>query len=164
MLEQANVDKVRSLGFAYLQALQTDLQQTGEEPRGESFVRTSGGWTALLVLVPAPPPGTPVPQELPGPVRDCLAALAEAPEPLSAVRVRRRLKTLKLTVWSIATVKRTLAHLHKVRQWVVNFATGRRGYALPGPGILFRRPPPDDTKADTGVVYACPVCGGRMRA
>jgi len=61
---------------------------------------------------------------------DCLLLLTTAPEPLSAARVRRDLEKRGLAIWSLISVKRSLA---KLKRWGLlgNRRKAPRGYYLP---------------------------------
>lgn len=70
--------------------------------------------------------------------RDILALLAQTSEPLSAMRVRRELERSKIGVYSLSTVKRSLARLRK-RTLIINSRRGSRGYSLTDKRPLFIR-------------------------
>ena len=107
----SGVDRVRSLVLGHARALADDLAAAGALPRPEAALETSGGWTVLAFAMP-----TPAGEDVPGLTdcdRDCLLLLTGAQEPLSAARVCRQLDKRGLAVWSLITVKRSLARLKR---------------------------------------------------
>jgi hypothetical protein len=111
------------------------LHSTDLPPRPEAVLEARGGWTVLAFALP-----TPAGLGVPGLTecdRDCLALLAQAPEPLSAARVCRDLEKRGLGIYAEITVKRSLA---KLKRWG-QLGTRRRaprGYYLPDNLPLFR--------------------------
>jgi hypothetical protein len=129
------VDRVRSLLLGHARALADGLAAAGSVPRPEAAVEAGGGWTVLAFAMP-----TPAGEDVPGLTdcdRDCLLLLTTAPEPLSAARVRRELEKRGLAVWSLISVKRSLA---KLKRWGLlgNRRRAPRGYYLPENLPLFR--------------------------
>jgi hypothetical protein len=47
--------------------------------------------------------------------RDCLALLAQATAPMPGVRVRKELEDRHISVWGVATVKRSLSRLRRLK-------------------------------------------------
>jgi hypothetical protein len=70
---------------------------------------------------------------------DCLSLLGRAGEPLSAERIRRELDKTNMAVYSLATLKRSLARLHE-RGIADNNRCTPRGYYLPERLPLFCGP------------------------
>jgi len=120
-------DRVRPLVSGHAEACLQGLRHSGQPPRPEAVVRTGGGWTVLLVAF-----GTPPGEAAAGLTdcdRDCLALLAQARQPLSAVRVHRELEQRGIGIWGIATVNRPLARLKRM-ELVHNSRHSPRGYYL----------------------------------
>jgi hypothetical protein len=133
--QPSGVDRVRSLVLGHARALADDLTAAGAAPRPEAAVEAGGGWTILVAALPTPA-GEDVP-ELTNCDRDCLLLLTGAQEPLSAARVCRQLDKRGLAVWSLITVKRSLAKLKRLGL-LGNRRRAPRGYYLPDNLPLFR--------------------------
>jgi hypothetical protein len=131
-------DRAVALASAYaLQAVE-DLHASKDAPHNASGVATAHGWNVLVIVAPATPCQDERPDLLSECDRDCLAQLAQAKEPLSGVRVRRGLEKGGIGVWGIATVKRSLAKLRRLKL-VSNSRRGARGYFLPETAPIVRK-------------------------
>jgi hypothetical protein len=135
-VEQPEQDPVRALVARSAQSCLDDLFRSGQAPRPEPVLRSSAGWTVLVVAYPTPD-GFPALQ-LSDCDQDCLSLLAQARSPLPAVRIRRELEERGLGVWGIATVKRSLARLKRLRL-VGNSRRSPRGYSLEENAPLLHR-------------------------
>jgi hypothetical protein len=133
--ESSALDKVHVLVGAHARECLADLGGAGCAPRVEMAVEAGQRWQVLVVAFPTLP-GAEVPG-LTESARDCLALLAQAREPLSAVRVRRDLERRGVGIYGIATVKRALIKLRQIG-FVANSRKSPRGYYLLDHGPLFR--------------------------
>jgi hypothetical protein len=131
-----DAERVASLLSAHAQACLLALQRDGAAPRPAASVKAAGGWVVLALAAPSSP-GDAAPQLSDCDV-DCLALLAQCQEPMSAARLRRELERRGLAVWSVVTVKRSLARLRRLGV-VGNSRRRPRGYWLAADLPLFRR-------------------------
>jgi hypothetical protein len=127
-----SVESVRPTICGHAEACLETLQRSRASPEAEAAVRTAGGWTVLLAVFP-----TPASVSNAGLTEcdcDCLKLLAQLSLPISGARVCKELEARHIGVWSIATVKRSLAKLHHL-QLICNSRSKPQGYYL-----LERRP------------------------
>jgi hypothetical protein len=101
------IDRAGSLLRAYRDLLLDDLKRCGDVPRCSAATASADGWSVLVIACPAPAADGAA--GLTQCDRDCLTLLAQSPEPVSGVRVRRELEKRGIGVWGEATVKRSLA-------------------------------------------------------
>src|SRR5262245_31614651 len=135
-VDAAPLDRAACLAAAHGAALLADLKASGAAPGHAAFAGSAGGYCVLVIVAPSgPAEGI---DGLSQCERDCLALLAQATAPLSAVRVRRELEKRGIGIWGIATVKRALARLRRLGL-VSNARRGARGYYLPETSPIVRK-------------------------
>jgi hypothetical protein len=140
MREDLVFDPVRSQLDGQARALLEGLAQTGLEPRPDATLQKRDGWTVLVICFPSP-----ASQELPPGLsecdRHCLSMLGQAQQPVSAKWIRRELERQRIEVYGIATVKRSLSKLKKLKL-VLSSRKRPRGYSLANHLPLFDHPSP----------------------
>jgi hypothetical protein len=121
------VNRVRSLVGGEAHILLGDLLKAGDAPRLESARLSAEGWTVEVRAFPSSPG-----EGLEGLSRceqGCLDLLQQHRAPLPAKLIRKELETRKLGRYSIATVKRALGRLRKLKV-ISNTRKAPRGYYL----------------------------------
>jgi hypothetical protein len=119
-------DRAASVASAHAGAVLDDLHPTGEPPHAAAATASAHGWSVVVIVTPA---GDGL-DGLSECDRDCLKLLAQLTVPMSAVRVRKEMERRGVGVWGIATVKRSLSRLRRLRL-ISNSKRGERGYFLP---------------------------------
>lgn len=111
MSDEPSTDKAQSTVEVDACACLNDLEKAGILPRQLLATRSGGGWTVLLVAMPAA--SVDDRSGLSDCDRDCLAMLLRVTEPLSAARIRRALEKQDIGIYAEITVKRSLTKLRK---------------------------------------------------
>ena len=112
------------------------MKASGALPHALSLLAQAHGWSALVILTPSA-----LGEGIDGLSqcdRDCLTLLAQATVPLSGVSVRKQLEKRGIGIWGIATVKRSLAKLRKMKL-ICNSKKGARGYSIPDVSPIVRK-------------------------
>jgi hypothetical protein len=123
-VEPSTQDRLRLRVIIHAHQCLQDLQKLDMVPQPEAVLCSGGGWTVLLVTYPTPAGADP--SGLSDCDRDCLCLLAQVSRPLSAARVRNELEK-RGRIWGIATVKRSLAGMKRLKL-VCNSRRRPRGY------------------------------------
>ena len=124
---QNPVDRVRSLVIGQAHLLLGDLLKAGDAPRAEAARLCGEGWAVEVRVYPSA-----AGEGLAGLSRcerDCLELLGQAKEPMPAKLIRKELEARRFGRYSIATVKRALSGLRRLKA-VANSRKSPRGYYL----------------------------------
>jgi hypothetical protein len=135
-VDAQHFDRAACVASSVVGTILDNLHAIQEPPHAAAACGSAHGWSVVVIFTPAA-----LGDGLDGLTqcdRDCLALLAQTIVPLPGVRVRKELENRHIGVYGVATVKRSLSRLRRLKL-VSNSKRGQRGYFLPESSPIVRK-------------------------